>query len=173
MKAGSFGVREATGHPTPPARRVRPVRFAVRLGMAALAIGLAAQGARADMSLGRNSAAADGYGSIDAGVVSELASVTISSVRRHTVILVDATVSGIDPLPDVEVHLVINGVLSGPVTRCPADAKECTLNFHRPIDADGGLVTIGQPVTFKLMAYAPNGADPSVQYGFTAHAVKK
>ena len=141
--------------------------------MAVLAVGLAAQGARADMSLGRNSAAAGGEGSIDAGVVSELASVTISSVRRHTIILVDATVSEIDPLTDVEVYLAIDGVLSGPVTHCPMTAKECTLTFHRPIDADGPLVTIGKPVTFKLLAYAPNGADAGVQYGFTAHAVKK
>ena len=173
MRAEPFVVGAATGHPTPRSRRVRPTRLASRLGMAVLAVALAAQGARADMSLGRNSAAADGYGSIDAGVVKELASVTISSVRRHTIILVDATVSGIDPLPDVEVYLEFNGVLSGPVTHCPATAQDCTLNFHRPIDADGPLVTIGKPVTFKLMAYAPNGAAPSVQYGFTAHAVKK
>ena len=173
MRAEPFVVRAATGHPTPRSRRVRPTRLASRLGMAVLAVALAAQGARADMSLGRNSAAADGYGSIDTGVIKELASVTISSVRRHTIILVDATVSGIDPLPDVEVYLEFNGVLSGPVTHCPATAQDCTLNFHRPIDADGPLVTIGQPITFKLMAYAPNGAAPSVQYGFTAHAVKK
>jgi len=173
MKVRSFGVRAAIGDPTPPTRRVRPVRLAVRLGMAALAIGLAAQVARADMSLGRNSAAAHGDGSIDAGVVSDLASVTISSVRRHTIILVDATVSGIDPLTDVEVYLAINGGLSGPVTHCPMTAKECALSFHRPIDADSAIVTIGKPVTFTLRAYSPNGADPSVQYGFTAHAVKK
>lgn len=78
-----------------------------------------------------------------------------------------------DPLTDVQVYLAINGVLSGPVTRCPMTAKECALTFHRPIDADGPIVTIGKPVTFTLRAYAPNGAAPSVQYGFTAHAVKK
>jgi hypothetical protein len=141
--------------------------------MAVLAIGLAAQWARADMSLGRNSVAADGNGPIDAGAVSELASVTVTAVRRHTIILVDATVSGIAPLTDVEVYLAVNGVLSGPVVHCPMTATKCALTFHRPIDADGPIFTIGQPVTFKLLAYAPNAAVPSVQYGFTAHAVKK
>ena len=173
MRAESFVVRAATGHPTPRSRLIRPIRLVSRLAMAVLAVGLAAQGARADMSLGRNSAAADGYGSIDAAVVTDLASVTLSAVRRHTIILVDATVSGIDPLTDVQVFLAINGVLSGPVTRCPMTAKECALTFHRPIDADGPMVEIGQPMTFTLRAYAPTAAVPSVQYGFTAHAVKK
>ena len=152
---------------------VRPSRLVTGVATAILVLGLSAQ-TRADMSVGRNTAAAWGDGSIDAVNVNPLSSLTITKTRRHTVILVDASVTGIEPGATAEVHLSINGVLSGPVTYCPTTSETCSLHFHRPIDVDDtNLFTVGEPVTFQLLAFSFSGSIPGVQYGFSAHVVKK
>jgi hypothetical protein len=153
-----------------PTTRSRFRRLVMGAGAALLAA--SAPGAWADMSIGRNTAAFDGYGALTQGDISTLATVTISKVRRHTVILVDATVSDIDQGVNTQVYLSIGGTLSGPVTECHPTAGECTLTFHRPIDADEHPNDIGSPMTVSLLAYTPD-SDPSVQVGFTAHVVKK
>jgi hypothetical protein len=156
-----------------PTTRARARRLVTGVGAALLALAASASGAWADMSIGKNTAAFDGDGvAMTQGDISTLATVTISKVRRHTVILVDATVSDIDQGVNAQVYLSIGGVLSGPVTECHPTAGECTLTFHRPIDVDENGPPIGEPMTFSLLAYTPD-SDPSVQVGFTAHVVKK
>jgi hypothetical protein len=150
--------------------RLQRNRIAVALGLALVSLVTTAPGVSADMSLGRNTAAFDGTGAIPPHNVTTLATATLSKLRRHTVILVDATVSKIDPGVDTEVYLAIDGTLSGPITKCPPTNQECSLSFHRPIDADER--NIGMPMTLSLLAYSPTG-DTWVQVGFTAHAVKK
>jgi hypothetical protein len=152
-------------------RKARRGRLASRLGAAMLAVALSAQGALADMSVGRNSAAVDDAGTIQGGAITTLATVTITKLRRHTIVLVDATVTKIDPNLFVEIYLSTDGVLSGPIGYCQSTTTECAVSFHRPFDADER--TIGAPMTFSLLAYTPGQQDGYVQYGFTAHVVKK
>lgn len=156
-----------------PERRARGRRSALGPFAAALfAVGMSAHGAWADMSIGRNTAAVDAdFVSINAGVITTLATATITKVRRHTVIVVNASVTGIDQGVDAQVYLSIDGVLSGPVTRCGATSSPCSLSFHRPIDAD--LRTIGAPITFELLAFSPNQSGSGVQVGFTAQVLRK
>jgi hypothetical protein len=150
--------------------RPRSRRLVYAVGAAVLALAAPTPAAWADMSIGRNTAAYDGDGPLVLNDISTLATVTITKVRRHTVILVDATVSDIDPGVDTQIYLWINGVGSGPVAHCTPTAKPCSLSFHRPIDADERQ--IGMPMTLTLAAYTPS-SDTSVQVGFTAHVVKK
>jgi hypothetical protein len=115
----------------------RSPRRAPRVAAALVAVALTAHGAAADMSVGRNGAAADGSGSIQSGAVTTLATLTITKVRRNTIVLVDASVTKIDPNKLVEIYLSIDGTLSGPI------------------------------------GYCQSATDSYVQYGITAHVVKK
>jgi hypothetical protein len=148
--------------------RARWLVYAV--GAALLALAAPTPAAWADMSIGRNTAAYDGHGPLVLNDISTLATVTITKIRRHTVILVDATVSDIDPGVDALIYLWVNGVGSGPVANCTPSPKPCSVSFHRPIDADEHQ--IGMPMTLTLAAYTPS-SDTAVQIGFTAHVVKK
>jgi len=172
MHSSAVVIESTTGRST-PVRRARTRRSLFGpLAAALFAVGVSGHGAWADMSTGRNTAAFDGCSCRSAGAGNTLATATITKVRRHTVILVNATVTDIDQGVDAQLYLGIGGVLSGPVTHCQSTSGTCTLSFHRPIDADL-LLTIGAPVTFQLFAFAPNQSDLSVQVGFTAQVVRK
>jgi hypothetical protein len=146
-------------------------RFGFGLALALLGLSLLASPASADMSVGKKIAAVDGNGSFPANGVTALATVTISKVRPNRVILVNATVTDIDPNVDAEIYLAINNVLSGPLTRCLPTAVPCTLTFHRPLDTDQFFK--GKPLTFTLYAYAPNLKDDDVQVGLSAQMIHK
>jgi hypothetical protein len=125
----------------------------------------------ADMSVGRTTAAYDGPGDIPTGNPAALATVTITKVRRHTVFLVNATVTDIPAGVDADAYLAIDGVLSGPVTRCRSTVGTCSLSFHRPVDADERA--IGMPITFTLLGFSWNQPAPTVQVDFSVNVVKK
>ena len=142
----------------------------VARGFAAVLLGCASA-SWADMSIGRTTAAYDGSGNIPTGNPAALATATITKVRRHTVILVNATVTDIPAGVDADAYLAIDGVQSGPVTRCRSTVGTCSLTFHRPIDADERA--IGMPITFTLLGFSWNQPAPGVGVAFSVNVVKK
>jgi len=171
MNSRSFVIESTTDRSTPGSRARTRRSLRRPLAAALLAVAVTAHGAWADMSTARNTAAVDGYGALTVNNVTTLATATITKVRRHTVILVNATVTDIDQGVDAQVYLAINGVLSGPVTSCHPTSGTCSLSFHRPIDAD--LLMMGAPIKFELLGYTPNQSDPSMQVEFSAEVVRK
>ncbi len=158
MDSRAFGTRSHTS------RRVARGFAAVLLACASASW--------ADMSIGRTTAAYDGSGNIPTGNAgAALATATITKVRRHTVFLVNATVTDIPAGVDADTYLSIDGVQSGPVTRCRSTVGTCSLTFHRAIDADERA--IGMPITFTLLGFSWNQPAPGVPVAFSVNVVKK